>query len=94
MVVEYINDIDNTAITSPDHTWSTYGILDGLSEIGSHIRSNLCYLTCIRRLIRSSAVTDRKDVFSFMRAQHDMSYYLLQVPWVNLAYGEIDKITI
>ena len=33
--------------------------LDGKSEIGAHhVRSNLCYLICLRHLIRSRAVTD------------------------------------
>ena len=35
-------------------------ILDGNLEIGAHVRSNLCYLTCLRHLIRSKAVTNRK----------------------------------
>ena len=26
-------------------------ILDGYTEIGAHVRSNLCYLTCLRHLI-------------------------------------------
>ena len=34
-------------------------ILDGNSEIGSHVRSNLCYLICLRHLIISGAVTNR-----------------------------------
>ena len=31
-------------------------ILDGNSEIGAHVRSNLCYLICLRHLIRPRAV--------------------------------------
>ena len=34
-------------------------ILDGNSRIGAHVRSNLCYLICLRYLIRSRAVTNR-----------------------------------
>ena len=34
-------------------------ILDGNSEIGAHVRSNLCYFICLRHLIRSRAVTYR-----------------------------------
>ena len=30
-------------------------ILDGNSEIGAHVRSNLCYFICLRHLIRSRA---------------------------------------
>ena len=34
-------------------------ISGGNSEIGGHIRSNLCYLICVRHLIRSRAVANR-----------------------------------
>ena len=34
-------------------------LLDGNSEIGEHVRSILCYLNCIRHLIRSRAVKNR-----------------------------------
>ena len=33
-------------------------ILDGNSEIGAHVWSNLCYLICLRHLIRSKTVTN------------------------------------
>ena len=33
--------------------------LDGDSEIGAQVRINLCYLICLRHLIRSRAVTNR-----------------------------------
>ena len=33
-------------------------ILDGNSENGAHVRNNLCYLICLRYLIRSRAVTN------------------------------------
>ena len=41
-----------------DHDFQNYVlfmvlILDGNSVIGAHVRSNLCYLICVRRLIRS-----------------------------------------
>ena len=50
-------------------------ILDGNSELGAQVRSNLCYLICLRHLLWSGAVTKRifflqKDLFSFMRAPH------------------------
>ena len=51
-------------------------ILDSNSEIGAHLRSNICNLTCSMHLIRSRSVTNRiffylrKDLFSFLRAQH------------------------
>ena len=55
-------------------------ILDGISEIDAHVRSDLCYKICLRHLIRSGAVTNeiffpRKDLFSLMRAQHVMSHH-------------------
>ena len=34
-------------------------ILDGNLETGAQIRSNVCYLICLRHLIRSRAVTNR-----------------------------------
>ena len=34
-------------------------MLDGNSEIGAHVRSNLWYLTCVRLLISSRAGTNR-----------------------------------
>ena len=38
-------------------------ILDGNSELGARVRSNLCYLICFRHLLGSRAVTNR-NVFS------------------------------
>ena len=34
-------------------------ILDGNSEIGAQVRSNLCYLICLKHLIRNKAVSNR-----------------------------------
>ena len=47
----------------------------GNSEIGAHIRGNLCCFIGLRHLNRSRAVTNRifsphKVIFSFVRAQH------------------------
>ena len=56
-------------------------ILDGISELGAHVRSNLGYLVCLRHSNKSSAVTDRiffffrKDLFPFMREQPVLSYH-------------------
>ena len=54
-------------------------ILDCKSEIGAHIRSNPCYLICLRQLIRSRAgenpILFRKDQFSLMCAQNVLSYH-------------------
>ena len=56
-------------------------ILDGNSEIGTHVTSNLCYLACLKYLIRSRAATKRnffpKRHIFFMRAQHVLSYQLI-----------------
>ena len=65
-----------------DRDYCMVFILDGNSEIEAHVRSNLCYLTCIRLLIKARAVTNRifsilKDIFSFILAQHGMSYHLV-----------------
>ena len=38
--------------------YGTY-ILDDNSEIGAYVRSNLCYLICLRHLIRSRAVKNQ-----------------------------------
>ena len=48
-------------------------ILDGNSEIGTHVTSNLCYLACLKYLIRSRAATKRiffseKTYFLYARA--------------------------
>ena len=64
-------------------------IIDGNSEKGAHVRSNLSYLICLRHLNRPRAVTNRifslrKDIFSFMRAQLVLSYHLLKKPWSAL----------
>ena len=60
--------------------------LDGNSDIGAPVRSSLCYLTCIKHSIVSSAVTNRiffvqKDIFSFLPAHYDLSCHLIYVPW-------------
>ena len=58
-------------------------LLDGHSEIGAHVRCHICYFICLRNLKRSRAVTNRililrKDLFSFMRAQHALRYHLIK----------------
>ena len=58
--------------------------LDDNPLLGAHVMSNLCYLICLRQLIRSeiSYKSDfffsppRKDIFSFIRARHVLSYRL------------------
>ena len=59
-------------------------VLDGNSEIGAHVRSNLCYLICLRNLLDKEKSQIRffvgKDLFSFMHAQHVMSYHLIEAP--------------
>ena len=57
-------------------------LLYGNLEIGAHVTSNPSYLICLRYLIRSRIVTIgllfiRKDLFSFMHAQHVLSYHVI-----------------
>ena len=66
------------------HTNSMAFILDGNSETGAYERSNLRNLICLRHLISSRVVTNsilffEEDPFSFMRAQHVLSYQLMLV---------------
>ena len=59
-------------------------ILDGNSEIGEDVRSNVCYLICLRHLNKdrkqSQSRVPQKDQFSFKRPQNDLSYHLIYVP--------------
>ena len=50
-------------------------ILDSNSKIGAHVLNNLCYLICLKHLIRSRAERNWKNLFSFMRAQRVLSYH-------------------
>ena len=55
-------------------------IEDGNSEIGANVWINLCYLICLRQLIKSRAVTNRifclrKESFSFTCAQQVTVWY-------------------
>ena len=57
-------------------------IIEGNSVIGARERSNLCYLICLRQLIRSRAVRYRlffspERPISFMLAQYVLSYLLI-----------------
>ena len=58
-------------------------ILNFNSVIGAHVRSTICYLICLRHLIRSRTVTNRQDncfrqdLSSFMHAHHALSYHLI-----------------
>ena len=56
-------------------------MLDGVSEIGAHVWSDLKNLICLRQreLIRTFFL---ENIFSFSsrRAQHDMIYHLIAVP--------------
>ena len=54
-------------------------VWDGNSEIGSHVRSGLCYLICSSHSFSSRAVTNmncffRIDLFSFIRTHHILCY--------------------
>ena len=52
-------------------------ILDGNSEIGAHVRSNFCYLTPLRHLIRSIAVTNL--IFFFILKMTYLPIYVRDV---------------
>ena len=53
-------------------------VLDGSSDIGIHERRSLC----LRHLLGSRIITKRMFfLFSFMRAQHDLSDHLISAPW-------------
>ena len=57
-------------------------ILDGSSEIGAQVGSDLDCLICIRPLFTSRAVKNlifffRKDQFSFKGAQNVFSYHFI-----------------
>ena len=38
-------------------------ILDGISEVGAHVRRNLGYLICLKHLFTSRAVTNRNAIY-------------------------------
>ena len=60
-------------------------ILEGNSEIGAHdVWSDLDYLICLRRLFRSRAdinliLFSKKDIISFISAQHVLSYHIISM---------------
>ena len=56
-------------------------ILDGNLKIGAHVRSNLCYLICLRHLTRSGGVTSHKSPKRpiLLDCKHCMSKQLLKV---------------
>ena len=58
-------------------------ILYGNSEIVAHHRSNIC------NWIRSRVFTNRIFFFSFLRAEHVLSYHHITVPWPE---GPLSKI--
>ena len=66
-------------------------ILDGDSEIGSHVISNIWYLICSRHLIRSRAVANRilfllKDLFPcaiYSELPSNRVEILLYTLWIN-----------
>ena len=54
-------------------------LVGGNLEIGAHVRNPLCYLICLRldEGQKQIGFFHRKDEFSFMRAQHVLSYHLI-----------------
>ena len=51
-------------------------------KIGAHVRSNVDNFICLRQLIGSRSVKNRKflrrDLFFFMRAQHVLNNHLIR----------------
>ena len=67
-------------------------ILDGSSEISSHVRGNICYLICLSKLIRSRAVTNRIFISPktpLFRQTCATCYHLIKVPWFNYTANSI-----
>ena len=58
-------------------------ILDGNSEMGAHVRRNLCYLMCLMHLIRLRADT---ILISFFRSpkSHFYSFMRASMSWVTI----------
>ena len=50
-------------------------IFDGNSEIGAHARSNLNF--CCLFMAFEKIENKQEELFSFMRAQHVLSYHLI-----------------
>ena len=50
-------------------------ILDGNSEICTHVRNNLCYLICLKQLLRSRAVT--MNMLALLNMDGVEKYYLI-----------------
>ena len=50
-------------------------ILDGNSEIGAHVRSNLCYLICLWHLLRAHFSSPKTPIFIHVRATCVLSYH-------------------
>ena len=55
-------------------------IFEGNSAVGADVRSNLCYLICLRHLNKSRAVTTQKNIFSFKLVQHALCYHNIILP--------------
>ena len=54
------------------------------SETSLEGRRYLCYSICLRQLLRSGVVTNnfffqRREIFTFMRAQHVLSYHGIRI---------------
>ena len=59
-------------------------ILDSNSEIGAKVQSTFGYLICLRHCLdREGSQVGfcfvRKDLFSFIRAQHDLCYHIVKI---------------
>ena len=53
-------------------------VLDGNSKMGTHVRSNLCYLICLQHLIRSDQIRAVIKLNSFpLRIKTPMCVHML-----------------
>ena len=68
-------------------------ILDGNSEIGAHVWSDLGCLICLNNLFRLKVVTNliffRKYLFFLIPAQQVLSNHLILLPWQGRSGGEV-----
>ena len=72
-------------------------IIAGNSEIGVHVRCNLCYLICLMHWIRSREVTNliilsENGPFAFMRVHHVLRYHLFNKRLVYTGIGKLQII--
>ena len=69
-------------------------ILDGDSEIGAHVSSNLCYLICLGHMIMIES-WHKSDIFFLRRpsgVRNMLWYHLIYVPWIFATFFLIFRV--